>query len=41
MTFSEAVMWDDSYIKAMLRYRDMHLIDFEKFGVSFELYQSI
>lgn len=41
MTFSEAVMWGDSYIKAMLKYRDMHLKDFVKVGGTLELYQAI
>lgn len=41
MTFSEAVMWGDSYIRAMLRYRDMHLKDFVKVGGTLELYQAI
>lgn len=41
MSFSEAVMWGDSYIRAMLRYRDMHLKDFVKVGGTLELYQAI
>lgn len=41
MTFSEAVMWGDSYIRAMLRYRDMHLKDFVKVGGNPELHRAI
>lgn len=41
MTFSEAVMWGDSYIRTMLRYRDMHLKDFVKVGGNPELHRAI
>lgn len=41
MTFSEAVMWGDSYIKALLKYRDMHLRDFVKVGGNPELHKAI
>lgn len=41
MTFSETVMWGDSYIKALLKYRDMHLRDFVKVGGSAELFYKI
>ena len=34
-------MWDDSFIKATLKYRDMHLKDFVKVGGSPELYRAI
>ena len=41
MTFSETVMWNDSYIKATLKYRDMHLRDFVKAGGNAELHRAI
>ena len=41
MTFSETVMWGDNYIKALLKYRDMHLRDFVKVGGSAELFYKI
>lgn len=41
MTFSETVMWNDNYIQALLKYRNMHLRDFVKVGGTIELYQSI
>lgn len=41
MTFSEAVMWGDGYIKALLKYRDMHLRDFVKVGGNPELHKAI
>jgi hypothetical protein len=41
MTFSETVMWNDSYIQVMLKYRNMHLKDFIKAGGNCELHQAI
>lgn len=41
MTFSETVMWNDSYIKTTLKYRDMHLRDFVKAGGNAELHRAI
>lgn len=41
MTFDEQVMWGDSFIKASLKYRTMHLRDFVKEGGTPELHQLI
>lgn len=41
MTFSETVMWNDDFIKATLKYRDMHLKEFVKVGGNPELYRAI
>lgn len=41
MAFDETVMWDDSYIKATLKYRTMHLRDFVKAGGNPELHSLI
>lgn len=41
MTFGETVMWNDSYIRSTLKYREMHLKDFVKAGGNAELHSLI
>lgn len=41
MKFSECVMWNDSYIKSTLKYREMSLKDFVKKGGNYELHELI